>query len=444
MASYGGGYNGDEGGNGHDDDVYGHDGCTKDFLASGPWCARQGGAVGADAAHPPPDSSSGNTSRVRFESLDLNDSDRWPEMAMYAGMLQADDDNIEIPPPPVRVPPRVGGGGVQGAAAGGGRAGAASAGGGVAGAVVGGGGAAVGGGGAAVSARPASRASVRRNVSDLAAEHSDANDGIPVRKDKANWSARNTRTFCSIWCHQMDIGNYVRGIMQKNGWRDIIKRYFQATGLVHDREQFMGRHRQLRKQWAFCNKLRSSSGLGRNPDGTFVAEDDWWAANTKGHPDWKKFRKGLPEYLPEMDRMFEGVAVDGSISFVATADQPVECDSSDEADDDEDDDELTPLSVGNKRTSSTSTTASSPSKKSRSPADDDQSGYVEDDDQSGYEESHRRLKRWEDEIDELIIALMDDDDDGYVYGMYRYAIHIDKHLTRAEYTTCHDWFGMGT
>ncbi len=106
MASYGGSYNGDEGGKGHDDDVYGHDGCTKDFLASGPWCARQGGAVGADAAHPPPDSSSGNTSRVRFESLDLNDSDRWPEMAMYAGMLQADDDNIEIPPPPVRVPPR--------------------------------------------------------------------------------------------------------------------------------------------------------------------------------------------------------------------------------------------------------------------------------------------------------------------------------------------------
>jgi hypothetical protein len=32
----------------------------------------------------------------------------------------------------------------------------------------------------AVSARPASRASVCRNVSDLAAEHSDANDGIPV------------------------------------------------------------------------------------------------------------------------------------------------------------------------------------------------------------------------------------------------------------------------
>jgi hypothetical protein len=80
----------------------------------------------------------------------------------------------------------------------------------------------------------------------------------------------------------------------------------------------------------------------------------------QGHSDWKKFRPGLPEYLPEMDRMFEGVAVDGSASFVATAEEPIECDSSDEADGDEQEDELTPLSVGNKRTS--------PSKKSKSPA----------------------------------------------------------------------------
>jgi hypothetical protein len=100
----------------------------------------------------------------------------------------------------------------------------------------------------------------------------------------------------------------------------------------------------------------------------------------QGHPDLKKFRKGLPIYLPEMDRMFEGVAVDGSTSFVATAEQPlepaidqlteepIECDSSDEADGDDQADELTPLSVGTKRASSTSTTASSPSKKSKSPA----------------------------------------------------------------------------
>uniref|UniRef100_J3N4T7 Uncharacterized protein n=1 Tax=Oryza brachyantha TaxID=4533 RepID=J3N4T7_ORYBR len=67
-----------------------------------------------------------------------------------------------------------------------------------------------------------------------------------------------------------------------------------------------------------------------------------------------------------MDRMFEGVAVDGSTSLVATADEPIECNSSDDANADEQDGPLTPLNPGNKRASSTSTAASRPSKRSKS------------------------------------------------------------------------------
>jgi hypothetical protein len=26
-----------------------------------------------------------------------------------------------------------------------------------------------------------------------------------------------------------------------------------------------------------------------------------------------------------------------------------------------------------------------------------------------------------------------DDDDAFIYGMYQYALHVNKHLTRAEY-----------
>jgi len=68
--------------------------------------------------------------------------------------------------------------------------------------------------------------------------------------------------------------------MSKTGWRDLIRRYQAATGLVHDREQIAGRLRQLKAQWAFYNKLRYGSGLGRSDDGTVEATDAWWKANT--------------------------------------------------------------------------------------------------------------------------------------------------------------------
>jgi hypothetical protein len=79
----------------------------------------------------------------------------------------------------------------------------------------------------------------------------------------------------------MDIGNCVRGVMNKEDWKDIIARYRAATGLVHDREKLAGRLRQLKGQWGFCNKLRYASGLGRASDGTIVATDQWWNDNTK-------------------------------------------------------------------------------------------------------------------------------------------------------------------
>jgi hypothetical protein len=83
-----------------------------------------------------------------------------------------------------------------------------------------------------------------------------------------------------------------------------------------------------------------------------------------------KFRKGLPDYLDLMDKMFIGNIVDSSTSFVASDSDTINLDgaSSDEAATNEQPDLLTPLSVGNKWSSSTSTTASSPNKRSKSPA----------------------------------------------------------------------------
>lgn len=153
--------------------------------------------------------------------------------------------------------------------------------------------------------------------------------------------------------------------MNKSGWKEVTDKYCMFSGLRHTRDQFSSRMRQLRQEWAFCNKLRSGSGLGRLADGTVYAIDDWREKETQKNPALKKFRTSLPIYLDEMDQIFDSMAVDGSTAFVAGQDDAIDIDSSNEEAADELADMLTP-SVGHKRANSTSTTASSPSKRSKS------------------------------------------------------------------------------
>ena len=46
-----------------------------------------------------------------------------------------------------------------------------------------------------------------------------------------------------------------------------------------------------------------------------------------------------------------------------------------------------------------------------------------------------RQECYENDLDEFISDWMEaeDDDDAFLYGMYQYAYHIDKHLSRSEY-----------
>jgi hypothetical protein len=68
--------------------------------------------------------------------------------------------------------------------------------------------------------------------------------------------------------------------MNKDGWKEIQPRFYAATGFWHDRAQFGNRYRQLRGLWQFIQQLRTDSGLGRRPDGSVVATEAWWKANT--------------------------------------------------------------------------------------------------------------------------------------------------------------------
>jgi hypothetical protein len=80
-------------------------------------------------------------------------------------------------------------------------------------------------------------------------------------------------------------------------------------------------------------------------------------------------KDGFPDYLPELDKMFQGIAVTGESSY-APSRSNVHYVSTDE-DEEEDAEQVTPLSIGSKRSSSsrsTCNTGASPTKRSRRPA----------------------------------------------------------------------------
>jgi hypothetical protein len=82
------------------------------------------------------------------------------------------------------------------------------------------------------------------------------------------------------------------------------------------------------------------------------------------HPEWKKLKDGWPTYLPQLDRMFCGVAVDGTTSYATGQRDRTEVVLSDD-DDDEEEEQFTPVSLSSKRSNSSHSTATSPNKKSK-------------------------------------------------------------------------------
>jgi hypothetical protein len=87
----------------------------------------------------------------------------------------------------------------------------------------------------------------------------------------------------------MDKGNCFKGVMNKSGWKEVTDKYCMFSGLRHTRDQFSSRMQQLRQEWAFCNKLRSGSGLGRLADGTVDAIDDWREKETQVHVNYPSY-----------------------------------------------------------------------------------------------------------------------------------------------------------
>ncbi|XP_021311773.1 uncharacterized protein LOC8070436 [Sorghum bicolor] len=201
-----------------------------------------------------------------------------------------------------------------------------------------------------------------------------------------SWDPARLRVFIDVYHAQIKNGNFNKGVMSVAGWRDIKHRYFLATGLVHEKDQFTSKLQDLKAEWRICKALRKASGLGGSGN-TIEADDAWWEREMKGKKALMKIRdQGMPDYIGQLDDIFEGWTVDGSTAYrpgtgAETGAIPLD-DSDDEAQHDGQQDVPapesqgygtpgsqgygTPGSQGRKRPSSSSPSVSSPSKKTKS------------------------------------------------------------------------------
>jgi hypothetical protein len=80
---------------------------------------------------------------------------------------------------------------------------------------------------------------------------------------------------------QIGLGNYNKGIMSREGYRQLCAKYHCATGLRHDTKQLSGRIRILKQMYGFIKDMHTDSGLGRDDQGWPTASKDWWDTKTK-------------------------------------------------------------------------------------------------------------------------------------------------------------------
>lgn len=101
--------------------------------------------------------------------------------------------------------------------------------------------------------------------------------------DKANWSDPNNTLLLELITDQIALGNYNKGIMAREGYRQIMDRYYSTTKLRHDTKQISGRFRALKGMYQFIKDMHTDNGLGRDENGWPTATPQWWEDATKVH-----------------------------------------------------------------------------------------------------------------------------------------------------------------
>ncbi|KAK8952148.1 hypothetical protein KSP39_PZI002991 [Platanthera zijinensis] len=143
----------------------------------------------------------------------------------------------------------------------------------------------------------------------------------------ANWESSHVLLYCDLCIREIELGNRPTTHFSKDGWKNLVTKFKERTGLLYDRAQLKNKWDQLKREWKLWRELKKGeTGLGWDPiKKTIDASDEWWQERIQMIPMAKKFRySGIaPELEEKLDRMFSQVVASGDNVWIpATGSMP--------------------------------------------------------------------------------------------------------------------------
>ncbi|XP_025806065.1 L10-interacting MYB domain-containing protein-like isoform X1 [Panicum hallii] len=164
--------------------------------------------------------------------------------------------------------------------------------------------------------------------------------------DNADWNDENTRLVCELFAEQVTAHNRSGTHLNKSGYKNVMEKFKDKTGLDYSRRQFKNKWDKMRREYANWKRLVKETGLGwDNEKKTYTAPDSRWKQLNKDYPGINKFKDGPLQFEELKTIMFEDIRNSGddhwapSSGAAPASQQDADPDEADDRDEDCDDNE---------------------------------------------------------------------------------------------------------
>lgn len=100
--------------------------------------------------------------------------------------------------------------------------------------------------------------------------------------DQADWNEEHTRIVCKLFAKQVRCGNFSNKYLKNVGYKNVIKKFHEETGVLYVRGQFKNKQAKLKGDYTCWKTLMKEKGLGwDNTKGNIAMFEAWWLATKK-------------------------------------------------------------------------------------------------------------------------------------------------------------------